>query len=332
MLFVNPLSEAEIITLQEMHKNHPLHWTRMRAHTIVLSNEKYTVQAIAKIYGVCRQVVALWIKEWEKEGLTALIDKKRSGRRRSISEEETKELINLVEEEPRSIKQVIAKFNDKTGKKLGVSTVKRICKKAGLKWKRIRKSLKNKRNDEEFKKAVIKIEELIERADKGEIDLFYYDESGFNLEPCIPYAWQPIGENIEIPTSHSRRLNVAGFIDRNCQFESFVFEGSINTPVVIACFNEFSKIIQKETHVLIDNAPMHTSNEFIDNIEKWQSEGLIIEFLPPYCPELNIIEILWRKIKYEWMPFSAYESFNNLKEELFNILKNIGKDYAIAFT
>ncbi len=332
MLFVNPLSEAEIITLQEMHKNHPLHWTRMRAHAILLSNEKYTVQELAKIYGVCRQVVALWIKEWEKEGLAALIDKKRCGRPKSISEEETKELLNLLEEEPRSIKQVIARFNNKTGKKLSVSTVKRICKKAGLKWKRVRKSLKNKRDDEEFKKAVIKIEDLIQRADKGEIDLFYYDESGFNLVPCIPYAWQPKGENIEIPTSHSRRFNVAGFIDRTCQFQSFVFEGSINTPVVIACFNEFSKIIQKETHVLIDKAPMHTSNEFIDTIEKWQQKGLIIEFVPPYCPELNIIEILWRKIKYEWMPFSAYESFNNLKEELVNILKNIGKDYTIAFT
>ncbi len=62
MLFVNPLSEAEIITLKEMHKNHPLHWTIMRAHAILLNNEKHAVQPIAKIYGVCRQVVSSWIK------------------------------------------------------------------------------------------------------------------------------------------------------------------------------------------------------------------------------------------------------------------------------
>ena len=42
--------------------------------------------------------------------------------------------------------------------------------------------------------------------------------------------------------------------------------------------------------------------------------------------------ILWRKLKYEWMPFSAYESLATLKKELFNILKNIGEEYVIAYT
>ena len=46
---------------------------------------------------------------------------------------------------------------------------------------------------------------------------------------------------------------------------------------------------------------------------------------------VNIIEIVWRKIKYEWMPFSAYESFRNLKESLFDILANIGKSYTVNF-
>jgi hypothetical protein len=50
------------------------------------------------------------------------------------------------------------------------------------------------------------------------------------------------------------------------------------------------------------------------------------------CPNLNIIEILGRKIKYEWMPFAAYESLDTLKTELFNILRNIGKEYVIAYT
>ena len=41
---------------------------------------------------------------------------------------------------------------------------------------------------------------------------------------------------------------------------------------------------------------------------------LTIYPIPPYSPELNIIEIVWRKIKYEWLPFSAYESFLSLKK------------------
>ena len=63
-----------------------------------------------------------------------------------------------------------------------------------------------------------------------------------------------------------------------------------------------------------------------------EENNLFIQNIPTYSPELNKIEILWRKIKYEWLNFSAYESFKTLKEELNNILANIGLDYHINFT
>ena len=56
-----------------------------------------------------------------------------------------------------------------------------------------------------------------------------------------------------------------------------------------------------------------------------------IELYAPYSLELNLIEILWRKIKYQWLPVSAYDSFAKLKEELFEILANIGTEYRIVF-
>jgi len=84
--------------------------------------------------------------------------------------------------------------------------------------------------------------------------------------------------------------------------------------------------------VLIDNASMHTSNAFLENIEKWEKQGLFIHNIPPYSPELNKIEILWRKIKYEWLDFSAYESFSALKKALNDILATIGEDYVINFS
>ncbi len=122
-----------------------------------------------------------------------------------------------------------------------------------------------------------------------------------------------------------------GFIDRDSTFESFVFEGSVNTSVVVACFDQFAKKIRRKTVVIIDNAPTHTSKEFISNIERWDNLGLVIVPIAPYSPELNIIEIVWRKIKYEWMPFSAYESYEMLKNELFEILAGIGYNYKIQF-
>ena len=63
----------------------------------------------------------------------------------------------------------------------------------------------------------------------------------------------------------------------------------------------------------------------------WKERGLIVKYLPTYSPELNLIEIVWRFIKYQWLPLSAYFSFNNLKLGLQNVLDAIGSKYLITF-
>ena len=261
-----------------------------------------------------------------------MIDKPRSGRPRVLSEVQEQGVIEAIKKQPRNLKQLASELSEKFGITVTVSKLKRLCKQAGYSWKRIRKSLRNKRDQDQFDEAVKEIEQLISREDKGEIELYFFDESGFTLQPCVPYAWQPKGKYIELPCAQSQRLNVLGFVNRRCHFESFVFEGTVNSSVVVGCFEAFSKAIDKDIVVLIDNAPVHRSEEFMENIETWEHRGLHIKFLPPDSPELNIIEIVWRKIKYEWIPFSAYESFGNLKKELFHILKGIGENYSIAFS
>jgi transposase len=66
-------------------------------------------------------------------------------------------------------------------------------------------------------------------------------------------------------------------------------------------------------------------------IPEWEKKGINIKFLPTYSPDKNVIEILWRLIKYDWLPFSAYLSFNNLITEVDNVLKNIGSKFKINF-
>jgi transposase len=81
----------------------------------------------------------------------------------------------------------------------------------------------------------------------------------------------------------------------------------------------------------MDNASIHTSEEFEEYLPQWRKKGLIIKYLTPYSPELNLIEILWRNIKYTWLPFSAYQCLTALGDALENILKNFGSKYQITF-
>lgn len=332
MLNVKPLSPEEIETLNELHRNHPSHVSRSRAHSVLLSNAGFKLSVIASIYGVCRQTASIWLHGWESFGVCALSDAPRSGRPRILSKENAVKVIALVNESPRSIKKVIAEIVETMGLSLSRSTIKRLCAENGMLWKRARKSLRSKRNPELFERSKLELADLIVRADNNEIGLVYFDESGFTLEPCVPYAWQFRGENIEIPSSKSKRLNVLGFVNRKCDFTSVVFEGSITSAEVIASIDHFASSLTMPSYLVMDNASIHSSDAFKENVSRWKTMGLSIVHIAPYSPELNIIEIVWRKIKYEWMPFSAYTSFKNLKDSLFEILASIGKSNIIAFS
>ncbi len=76
---------------------------------------------------------------------------------------------------------------------------------------------------------------------------------------------------------------------------------------------------------------MHRSKAFTAKMEGWLIRGVIPRFIPPYCPELNLIEMLWRKIKYEWLPMSAYQSFDRLKQSVNGVLENVGGKFFITF-
>jgi transposase len=87
----------------------------------------------------------------------------------------------------------------------------------------------------------------------------------------------------------------------------------------------------KKTVVILDNSPIHKSKKFMAKIEQWHKKDVLIYFLPPYSPELNLIEILWKRIKYQWLDFDAYRSFQHLKENLNFVLNNFGTKYDIKF-
>lgn len=331
--FVSPLDEEQINELNEAIKESKKAPTRRRARAILLSNRGYSIDKIAPIFGVNRNTVSIWIDKWEQVGISGLEDNPRSGHPFTLTEEEKELVIKLAKKHPRSIPTIIALLIKETGKRVSDTTIKRILKAAKLTWKRIRKSLKNKRDHEEFKAAHGSIQELRRQHEDGEIELWYFDETGFDLQPTVPYAWQPNGEIIEVPSERSKRLNVLGFFTPDNHLEPFCFECGVDTDVVIACFDAFIKNMDsaKKRIVLIDNASIHTSGKFMDCIPEWEEKGLIIKFLPKYSPELNIIEILWRFIKYYWLPFSAYLSFEYLDREVENILAKIGSEFKINF-
>lgn len=331
MKFIAPLSEPVKTTLSELHKNHPSHRTRMRGHMILLSADGFQIDEIARIYQVQRDTVSRCFQNWEEKGIVGLFDLPKSGRPRALSLEESERAVELLKENPRSSKQAQSRLAEEIKRQISEWTFKRVVKRANLRWKRMRRSLKNKRNQAEFEKVRREIVVLHEQEAQGEIDVYYYDESGVSLTPSIPYGWQTSGATEEIPSSRSKRLNILGFYSRDNKLEATTIEGWVNSQMVIDCFDRFCETIVKKTVVIVDNAPTHTSRAFKSRLADWADKGLIVKNLPTYSPELNIIEILWRFIKYSWLPLAAYQSYKRLKQELQNVLDGVGSKYSISF-
>src|SRR4249920_4271319 len=119
-------------------------------------------------------------------------------------------------------------------------------------------------------------------------------------------------------------------MNRPNNLQALMFEESIHPGVVIACFEAFCHTITRKTVVGVDNASIHTREEFEDRIPSWKKQGLVIKYLSPYSPELHLIEILWRRITYPGLPFSAYACLNALSEALEAILSHVGSEDQIT--
>ncbi len=90
--------------------------------------------------------------------------------------------------------------------------------------------------------------------------------------------------------------------------------------------------ITKPTVIVLDNAPAHRNRKVFERIPYWAARGLYVYFLPVYSPHLNIAEILWRKLKYEWLSAGDYLDWENLKYQVRLGLSNVGVRLKINFS
>lgn len=334
------LDDPSLVMLKELHKNHTNFVMRRRAQILLFSHKGLSINKIGELLDLERKAVAQCFDTWEADGLMGLYSKKGRGAKPIFTKEDKEKIKTIIKKNPRKID--MASIEAQTGKKASKTTIKRILKSTNMIWKRVRQSLKGKRDEAAFQAAKQELKSLQALENEGAVDLYYFDECGFSTVSNVPYAWQEIGENILLPTARCKSFNVAGFMKRDNTLETYCCDGSINSKMVVAFFDDFCKQIKanykqnnvnKIAYIIIDNAPIHTSKLFCNKIKDWEKEGnIIIKRLPTYSPELNLIEILWRFVKYDWLPFEAYQSRENLVTNIVDIFSNFGtKKYTINF-
>lgn len=138
-----------------------------------------------------------------------------------------------------------------------------------------------------------------------------------------------------IPSSSKNIQNVLGFLSPiNSRLVTYKLpeKAYMNSELFIGYIEDFMKKMTKDTALVIDRAPWHTSWAVLDKITEWENKGLHLVYLPTYSPHLNLIETLWRKMKNEWLKIKDYKSKKALEKKLKEIFISFGETYSIKFS
>jgi transposase len=331
MIFIREINPLSFKLLERIYRQSRHHQVRQRAHFLILASLAVKVEELMKIFQVSQKTIYNWINRWESEGIVGLYNKPGRGCKRIFNSEQESIIRDWAKQEPRQLKKVLQKIKEKWEIEVSTETIKRILRRSSWSWHRMRRDVGGEPDPLEYQEKQAQLEKLKQLDEQGEIDLYYLDETGFSLIPCVPYGWQNIGEYLAIHSRRSRRLNVLGIMNRKNHLEAYVSEQSINSDVVAACIDTFFSTVNKPTVIVVDQSSIHTSNAMLDKIEEWLERKITIFELPSYSPQLNLIEILWRFIKYEWIEINAYSSWTTFVTSVEKILKEFGKNYVINF-
>lgn len=325
------LSSETVKILWRLYRQSKNYQVRARAHCILLINFKYSLKELIEILGVSRKTIYNWKNNWSKYKLVGLYNRVGRGRKEIFNEQQKQQIKKWVKQNPKNLKQVIEKIREEWGVVTSKDTVKRILKCLGMKWRRLRKVVNGQPEEKtyEIKKQIL--EALQKLSKQRSIDLRYLDETGFCLTPYVPYAWQESKEQLGIESKQSRRINILGLLNRENELCSYIFETKISSQIVIKFLDLYVEKINKLTVVVLDNAPIHRSKDFQQKISEWRQKKMEIFWLPTYSPQLNLIEILWRFMKYEWLEIKAYSCWKNLTQHIEHILRYFGDRYVINF-
>jgi transposase len=169
-------------------------------------------------------------------------------------------------------------------------------------------------------------------AEREELELLYTDAARVSVNACVPYGWQFADEDVFMPSTQGGGVNCFAVLgrDNRCYFRTR--RESLTSEFIFEEFEQLSMRLEKLTVLVLDNAPVHTAKLIKARRLVWEQRGLYLFYLPRYSPHLNIVEILWRKLKYEWLSPADYETDEGLYYRVWQILGAVGGSLRINFS
>jgi len=174
---------------------------------------------------------------------------------------------------------------------------------------------------------VEKIMGWVEKAKKGTVDILFCDPMHQVHNNENGYCWQIKGGKNTINTRANtgrRRLTLLGALNPLTLIPDILLtEANCDRETMKAFFKHLRTIytdMTKPLVLILDNASYHHAYEVQDIAKEL---NIILEFLPPYCPNLNLIERLWKFFKKKQIQNAYYSDFSEFYEATIQFFHDI---------
>ena len=152
--------------------------------------------------------------------------------------------------------------------------------------------------EQEKERRLREIQALINELPDGEVAV-YEDEVDIHLNPKIGPDWMLPGQQKQVltPGKNVKRY-LAGALDVRTGELVWVEAERKNSLLFILLLWELVQHYSdaKIIHVILDNYSIHSTKQVEISLDTREGRRLRLHFLPPYCPDHNRIERVWRDL------------------------------------
>jgi len=273
------------------------------------------------------RMVRLWIEQFNRGGIDALITRARPGRPRKAKIERVRDLLLPVLENPAQAGQVHwtgvkvhGYLKEKLSIELGYRTTIRWLHELDFHL-RVPRAWPERQNEQERQDFQQKLEALT--ADPN-VQLWFSDETGVEGDPRPRRRWVQPGKPRTVPYlgDHIRQNVIGSVCPQTGQLFSLIVDG-VDTDVFQFFLDEMAKAIPKvegkRQLLVMDNASWHKAARL--NWHHFEPT-----FLPAYSPDFNPIERLWLRLKADWFWDFIAHTEQELMDRLCTALKSFIDD------
>jgi len=315
------LNQKEILALWEAHRTTKEKKAADRIKAVYLLAIGYTVIEVAKVLMLDEDTIRNYVKRYLKGGIRKLLEDGHIGSKSYLSAEQINKFNEHLEVTTYlTVEAIIAYVEKEYCVIYSESGMNQLLHRIGFVYKKA-KIIPGKANAEAQKAYLEEYKNMLKNKDKN--DPHYFLDGVHPQHNTMPaYGWVKKGKDKIIKANTGRkRININGALDAEKLEVVKRIDQTINAQSTIELFKELENKhpLAENIYITLDNARYYRSKLVAEYL---LTSKIKLMFLPPYSPNLNLIERLWKFMKKKVLYNKYYEKFSSFEDAVNGFFEN----------